>query len=182
MTIKRFLDIMWAVKKTLETYTPTTTTDGDTVGEMENTMKENTMKHYETAATIRAEILAGNATEEARAEYRYIRKTYAAERDALVTMHNKSYSPAETVADLVEAIGYENSAEIIAVMVIAKGTWDERISAKARTWAADLVTLTRDEIADVSAELAQKMLEREINADDHRAMIASFLDEVGDAT
>ena len=39
----------------------------------------------------------------------------------------------------------------------------------------------RDEIADVSAELAQKMLEREINADDHRAMIASFLDEVGDA-
>ena len=40
----------------------------------------------------------------------------------------------------------------------------------------------RDEIADVSAELAQKMLESEINADDHRAMIASFLDEVGDAT
>ena len=40
----------------------------------------------------------------------------------------------------------------------------------------------RDEIADVSSELAQKMLEREISVDDHRAMIASFLDEVGDAT
>ena len=39
----------------------------------------------------------------------------------------------------------------------------------------------RDEIADVSAAVAEKMLEREINADDHRAMIASFLDEVGDA-
>lgn len=39
----------------------------------------------------------------------------------------------------------------------------------------------RDEIADVSAELAEKLLEREISADDHRAMIASFLDEVGDA-
>ncbi|MBQ7088893.1 MAG: F0F1 ATP synthase subunit B [Clostridia bacterium] len=39
----------------------------------------------------------------------------------------------------------------------------------------------REEIADLSAELAEKMLEREINADDHRAMIASFLDEVGDA-
>ena len=39
----------------------------------------------------------------------------------------------------------------------------------------------RDEIADVSAELAQKLLEREINVEDHRAMIASFLDEVGDA-
>lgn len=39
----------------------------------------------------------------------------------------------------------------------------------------------RDEIADVSAAVAEKMLEREINAEDHRAMIASFLDEVGDA-
>lgn len=106
------------------------------------------MKHYETAATIRAALLAGNATEEARAEYRYIRKTYAAERDALVTMHGKSYSPAETVADLVEAIGYENAAEIVALMVIAKGTWDERITSKVRAWAADLVTLTADEIRD----------------------------------
>lgn len=106
------------------------------------------MKHYETAATIRAALLAGNATEETRAEYRYIRKTYAAERDALVTMHSKSYSPAETVAALVEAISYENAAEIVALMVIAKGTWDERITSKVRAWAADLVTLTADEIRD----------------------------------
>lgn len=107
------------------------------------------MKHYEIATAIRADLLAGTATEEARAEYRYIRKTYAAERDALVTMHGKSYSPAETVADLVEAIGYENAAEIVAIMVIAKGTWDERISAKVRAWAGDLVTITPDEIRDV---------------------------------
>ena len=107
------------------------------------------MKQYETAATLRADILAGNATEEARAEFRAIRKTYAAERDALVTMHEKGFSPAVTVADLVEAIGYENAAEIIAVMVIAKGEWDHRVCAKARAWASDLVTLTRDEIADV---------------------------------
>lgn len=106
------------------------------------------MKQYETAATLRAEILAGNATEEARAEYRAIRKTYAAERDALVTMHEKGFSPAVTVADLVEAIGYENAAEIVAVMVIAKGAWDERISRKARAWAADLVTLTAGEIRE----------------------------------
>lgn len=107
------------------------------------------MKHYEIATAIRADLLAGTATEEARAEYRYIRKTYAAERDALVTMHGKSYSPAETVADLVEAIGYDNAAEIVAIMVIAKGTWDERISAKVRAWAGDLVTITPDEIRDV---------------------------------
>jgi F-type H+-transporting ATPase subunit b len=40
----------------------------------------------------------------------------------------------------------------------------------------------KEDIADLSAALAEKMLEREINADDHRALITSFLDEVGDAT
>ena len=40
----------------------------------------------------------------------------------------------------------------------------------------------RQEIAAVSAQLAEKMLEREVNADDHAKMIESFLDEVGDAT
>ena len=40
----------------------------------------------------------------------------------------------------------------------------------------------KQEIAAVSAQLAEKMLEREVNADDHAKMIESFLDEVGDAT
>ena len=106
------------------------------------------MKKYETAKAIRADLLANTATEEARAEYRMIRKTYAAERDALVTMHEKGFSPAVTVSDLVEAISYENAAEIVAMMVICKGEWDERISNRRRAWAADLVTLTADEIRD----------------------------------
>lgn len=38
------------------------------------------------------------------------------------------------------------------------------------------------EIAAVGAELAEKMLERELNAADHEKMIQEFLDEVGDAT
>ncbi len=37
----------------------------------------------------------------------------------------------------------------------------------------------RQEIADVSAQLTGKLLEREINADDHRALIDSFLQEIG---
>ena len=37
------------------------------------------------------------------------------------------------------------------------------------------------EIAAVGAELAEKMLEREMNAADHEKMIESFLDEMGDA-
>ena len=40
----------------------------------------------------------------------------------------------------------------------------------------------REEIVDLSTLMVEKMLEREINPDDHREMIASFLDEVGDAT
>ncbi len=40
----------------------------------------------------------------------------------------------------------------------------------------------KQEIAAVGTQLAEKMLEREINSDDHRAMIRSFLDEMGDAT
>jgi len=38
------------------------------------------------------------------------------------------------------------------------------------------------EIAAVGAELAEKMLERELNPADHEKMIESFLDEMGDAT
>ena len=36
------------------------------------------------------------------------------------------------------------------------------------------------EIVGVSASLAEKMLEREINAEDHRALIDSFIDEIGE--
>ena len=33
-----------------------------------------------------------------------------------------------------------------------------------------------------TAALAEKLLEREVNTDDHAALIESFLNEVGDAT
>ena len=36
------------------------------------------------------------------------------------------------------------------------------------------------EIVDVSAAIAEKMLEREVSPEDHRAMIDSFLDQIGD--
>ena len=39
----------------------------------------------------------------------------------------------------------------------------------------------KQEIASVGATLAEKMLERELNASDHEKMIQSFLDEMGDA-
>lgn len=36
------------------------------------------------------------------------------------------------------------------------------------------------EIVEVSSALANKLLEREINADDHRELIDSFIDKIGD--
>lgn len=36
------------------------------------------------------------------------------------------------------------------------------------------------EIVDVSAALAEKMLEREVNAEDHRALIDSFIEKIGE--
>ena len=38
----------------------------------------------------------------------------------------------------------------------------------------------KKEIVDVSSALAEKMLEREISQEDHRALIDSFIDDVGD--
>lgn len=37
------------------------------------------------------------------------------------------------------------------------------------------------EIVEVSSALAEKMLEREINQEDHRALIGSFIDEIGES-
>jgi len=36
------------------------------------------------------------------------------------------------------------------------------------------------EVADISAALAQKILEREINMDDHRELVESFVEKIGD--
>lgn len=38
----------------------------------------------------------------------------------------------------------------------------------------------REEIASVSVLLAEKMLEREVNAEDHHTLISSFLDKIGE--
>ena len=40
----------------------------------------------------------------------------------------------------------------------------------------------KDEIVDVSTQLAEKMLGREINAADHKELIDSFLDGIDDAS
>lgn len=107
------------------------------------------MKRYEAAAAIKAELLAGIAGETDRAEFRAIRKAYTADRAALVAAHLESTRPADTVEALAARLGHENAAEIVALMVIVKGDHDERISRKARTWAAELVAMTREDVVEI---------------------------------
>lgn len=38
----------------------------------------------------------------------------------------------------------------------------------------------KNEIADISTALAEKILSREVNADDHRDLIESFIEKIGD--
>lgn len=68
-----------------------------------------------------------------------IRKT-TENRDYLIAIHSRSNTPAETVAELIGRIGYQAARETIAEAVNARGAWDQRISDRARAWAATIDT------------------------------------------
>lgn len=93
------------------------------------------------------------------------------------------------------------SAEVEADAIIKTASDDakhrgDRIVAEARDTADGIVRQAKTEaelerrkaeegikreIVDVSAALTEKILEREINTQDHRAMIDSFIEEIGDS-
>ena len=74
------------------------------------------------------------------------RKEMNAARAALIECRRNAGRADETVAALVEKLGYEDAREIVAAMVNAKGDWDQRISDRNRAWAADLAQ-DRDTLA-----------------------------------
>lgn len=81
------------------------------------------------------------------AEYkRFIREA----KDQLVSAYQYSRdhgnTPEDTAAILIDAIGRENAAEIVAVMVLSKGTWDARISRASREWAAETCSHSESEL------------------------------------
>ena len=47
------------------------------------------------------------------------------------------FTPAQTADLLIDEMGAENAAEIVAVMVLCKGKWDARISPRNREWARE---------------------------------------------
>lgn len=69
-------------------------------------------------------------------------------RAVLIEAHRNATIPAEAAATLIKAIGYEAAKETVAVMIVAKGTYDGRISDRSRAWAADITSETFDSLRD----------------------------------
>lgn len=51
---------------------------------------------------------------------------------------NRTGTPADTIAEIVNAIGYDSAVVTIAEIVNTVGTWDGRISADSRAWAESI--------------------------------------------
>lgn len=112
-------------------------------------------------------------------------------------------------ADLAEEAANKNKAEWELMLSSAKGTADDivksaqeqaklsaerivedanaradgivnRAKAEAELEKRKAVEDVKREIIEVSGAIAQKLLEREVNTDDHRNLINSFLEEIGD--
>lgn len=64
-----------------------------------------------------------------------------------IYIETRDQTPAETVAAIVERLGYDTAREAIAEIVNSVGEWDGRIYPSIREWAATIETAaTRDEL------------------------------------
>ena len=121
----------------------------------------------------RATIDEGYAkAEAAQAEAEENRRNYAAAMAAAKQTADQLISEASRDAERrgleIESAAREQAAEI-----------RRQAEADARLEKKKAEQEMKREIADVSAQLTGKLLEREITAEDHRALIDSFLQEIG---
>ncbi|MBQ3099698.1 MAG: F0F1 ATP synthase subunit B [Clostridia bacterium] len=129
-------------------------------------------------------------------------KKVLAERQAEIDGYYNSAADAETKANESRALWEEklSGANEEADAIIQKATEQakfrgEAIVADAEAKADGIIRMAENEaalerkkaidgikreIVDVSGAIAEKMLEREINSDDHRALIDSFIENIGD--
>ncbi|MBR5472593.1 MAG: F0F1 ATP synthase subunit B [Clostridia bacterium] len=133
--------------------------------------------------------------------YKPVQKMLDARRDEI----DKQYSDAQTAKQSAEAKDAELTSRLANAKQeaegivkeaadIAKGRGDKIIE-DARTTADGIIRQAevdaelerkrasetiKTQIIDVSTALAEKMLEREINADDHNALINEFIDKIGE--
>lgn len=123
----------------------------------------------ERKAALDHQYAAAEAAEEQahahRAEWEKKLQTADDEADAIIkeATDNAKYRAAQIVEEAnAKADGIMQRAEAEAVLTQKKA--EEGI---------------KREIVDISAAIAEKMLAREVNAEDHRAMIDSFINEIG---
>ena len=121
----------------------------------------------------REAIDAGYArAEQAQAEAEENRKHYAAAMEAVKQTTDQMISDAARSA---ERRGSEIEAEARARAAEIRRQAEVDAELEKKKAEQDM----KREIADVSAELTGKLLEREISAEDHRALIDSFLRDIG---
>lgn len=83
-------------------------------------------------------------------QFRAARKQWAGWKDAVdaaISAHRFEGTPADSVADLVEALGYEEAREAVASYVNTVGDWDARVSQKVREWAQTVPGALSEEVA-----------------------------------
>ncbi len=107
------------------------------------------------------------------------KKQAFADRDAYEQKLSLAKSEADGIIQSAVSIAKAREKEIVA----AARSDAESIMRQAEEQAALEIRKAegaiKEEIVDVSAKLTEKLLEREINSDDHKKLIDSFIDEIG---
>ena len=78
----------------------------------------------------------GIAIEDRRAVKKAIRSNFSIVCEKYA--ENRTGTPADTIAEIVDAIGYDSAVVTIAEIVNTVGTWDGRVSADSRAWAESI--------------------------------------------
>lgn len=80
-------------------------------------------------------------------EKREALKAIRSNMKVLIESYRETDSPSDTVAKLIDKIGYTAAEETIAELINTVGEWDGRIDRSTRAWAASIHTAaTRDEL------------------------------------
>ena len=133
--------------------------------------------------------------------YKPVTKMLEARRDEI----DEQYSDAENAKNSAEAKDAELTERLAGAKAEAEGIVKEaadiakargdKIVEEARATADGIIRQAeedaelerkrvgetiKEQIVDVSTALAEKMLEREVNADDHKALIDDFISKIGD--
>jgi F-type H+-transporting ATPase subunit b len=108
------------------------------------------------------------------------KKQALANRDAYEQKLAEAKNEADSIIQSAVSIAKAREKEIVA----SARTDAESIVRQAEEHAALEIRkaegVIREEIVDVSTRLTEKLLEREINSEDHTKLIDSFIDEIGD--